>query len=208
MPEQDITIFEKQNLLAREIPVWITITFQGKKNLEEAKENLKRWHRDIDRQLLGNNFNRVPQSSRTFMHACPEDIGTKNLHFHILVAPAENQVGRFIEIAEDTWKKIDDWTPYPKKNPAEDFNTPNRFLKYTTEDMVRPFDLVILTNQEDRQKVIGYSFKDNWKTLNNKNTVITNSDFYEGVMNNREREMLNAKRKLAVANGRFSDFRY
>jgi hypothetical protein len=206
MYEQDINIFAMKNLLAREVPVWVTTTYQGQKDLDEAKEDLKRFHRDIDRQLLGNSFNRVPKNKRTFMYACPEGIGTKNLHFHILLIPAENQVGRFMEIAEDVWKRIDDWKPYPKKNPEEGFHTSNRFLKYTTEDMVRPFDLVILNNQDDRQKVIGYTFKDNREILNNKNTVITNEDFYAEVMNNRGREMLNA-RKRAVTN-RFADFTY
>jgi hypothetical protein len=205
--EQDINYFVKNDLLAREIPVWVSLLFQGKKDLDDAKDDLKRWHRDIDRQLLGNNFHRIPKDKRSFMYACPEYIGTKNLHFHILIIPAENQVGRFIEIAEDTWKRIDDWKPYPKKNPEESYFTSKRILKYTTEDFVRPFDLVILDNQKDRKNIIGYTFKDNQKSINNNNNVITDDDFYSEVMNNKGREMLNARKQVAVAN-RFSDFTY
>jgi hypothetical protein len=201
MSDQHINRYTKDYLYGRGVPVWVTVTFQGEKDLEDAKENLIRFHRDIDRQLIGKNFNRVSTDIRTYMYAIPEQIGSKNLHFHILFIPANNQIDKFIQIAEDLWRKIDWWEPYPKKNPEEGFHSPNRHLKYCTEDDARPFDLVRIDDSSDRRKIIDYSFKDDWMNLNNKHHVVTNPEFYGEVTNNRGREMLNERKQVALSNG-------
>lgn len=71
------------------LPFFMTINFNVNNrpkplSPEEAKKILNKFHRNLDRRLLGRKFYRVARNRRTFFVAMPEHLNS-NLHYHLLV---------------------------------------------------------------------------------------------------------------------------
>ncbi len=62
---------------------FVTLAFNDTPSVEAAKDKLKKWSGDLDRNYLGPKFHKKPIEDRTFFIAFPEHLGS-NFHYHLL----------------------------------------------------------------------------------------------------------------------------
>ena len=90
---------------------FLTLTFntsdyhKPQDTLQFARNQLRDFHKRLDRRLLGSRWYKKSKEQRTFFIAFPEKIAT-NMHYHLLVRINDVNEKKFNECAEKIWKTV------------------------------------------------------------------------------------------------------
>ena len=85
---------------------FVTATFNDERPVASAHRALDRWHKYIDRKVVGSAHTKKPLSERVFFVAMFEHLDT-NIHAHMMLRlPELSKFKRFTDHAENEWRKI------------------------------------------------------------------------------------------------------
>ena len=87
------------------LPYFATLNFNKYLSTDAAYFCLRKFHRELDRTVLGKNFRKLPAEQRTFFIAMPEHLNS-NFHYHMLLRAPEVDSSFYITHATSLCRKF------------------------------------------------------------------------------------------------------